>query len=255
MTTVDSAGPEWLGHVGVVPKLVRRAAFDAERAVALVCGPEVMMRFTLTALERRGVSADRVHRLRGAQHAVRHRALRALPARPDAGLPRRSRLPRGRRSPAGWRSGSCDGAREARRVEVLVVRRLPAQPARLRGRAAGARGRARDRVLPRGHQRDGRTARTTCRSSRARSRPPTTPSASRRCAGSRARSITIGACATAGGIQALRNFADVEEFTRAVYATPDYISTLRDLDADQRPRAGRLRAERLPDQQAASCSR
>src|SRR5579862_203063 len=33
--------------------------------------------------------------------------------------------------------------------------------------------------------------------------------------------ITIGACATAGGIQALRNFADVEEFTRIVYATPD----------------------------------
>jgi coenzyme F420-reducing hydrogenase gamma subunit len=38
--------------------------------------------------------------------------------------------------------------------------------------------------------------------------------------------VTIGACATAGGIQALRNFADVEEFTRAVYATPDFISTL-----------------------------
>lgn len=38
--------------------------------------------------------------------------------------------------------------------------------------------------------------------------------------------ITIGACATSGGIQALRNFADVEEFTRAVYARPDYIDTL-----------------------------
>jgi coenzyme F420-reducing hydrogenase gamma subunit len=38
--------------------------------------------------------------------------------------------------------------------------------------------------------------------------------------------ITIGACATAGGIQALRNFADVQEFTRVVYASPDYISTL-----------------------------
>lgn len=38
--------------------------------------------------------------------------------------------------------------------------------------------------------------------------------------------ITIGACATAGGIQALRNFADVEAFTRAVYATPAFISTL-----------------------------
>lgn len=38
--------------------------------------------------------------------------------------------------------------------------------------------------------------------------------------------FTIGACATAGGIQALRNFADVEDFTRIVYASPDYISTL-----------------------------
>ncbi len=38
--------------------------------------------------------------------------------------------------------------------------------------------------------------------------------------------ITIGACATAGGIQALRNFRDVREFTNIVYAHPDYIDTL-----------------------------
>jgi sulfhydrogenase subunit delta len=38
--------------------------------------------------------------------------------------------------------------------------------------------------------------------------------------------VTIGACATAGGIQALRNFKDVAEFTRVVYAHPDYIETL-----------------------------
>lgn len=38
--------------------------------------------------------------------------------------------------------------------------------------------------------------------------------------------ITIGACATAGGIQALRNFANVKDFIRAVYARPDYIDTL-----------------------------
>jgi sulfhydrogenase subunit delta len=37
---------------------------------------------------------------------------------------------------------------------------------------------------------------------------------------------TIGACATAGGIQGLRNFADVKEFTSIVYAKPDYIETL-----------------------------
>jgi sulfhydrogenase subunit delta len=38
--------------------------------------------------------------------------------------------------------------------------------------------------------------------------------------------ITIGACATAGGIQALRNFKDVKEFLAIVYAKPEYISTL-----------------------------
>ncbi|WP_432157721.1 oxidoreductase [Streptomyces sp. bgisy153] len=40
------------------------------------------------------------------------------------------------------------------------------------------------------------------------------------------RLVTIGACATAGGIQALRNFADVEEYRRVVYAHPEYISSL-----------------------------
>ena len=38
--------------------------------------------------------------------------------------------------------------------------------------------------------------------------------------------VTIGACATSGGIQALRNFKDVKEFTSLVYARPDYIDTL-----------------------------
>jgi sulfhydrogenase subunit delta len=38
--------------------------------------------------------------------------------------------------------------------------------------------------------------------------------------------VTIGACATSGGIQALRNFADVEDFLSAVYASPEYVSTL-----------------------------
>ena len=38
--------------------------------------------------------------------------------------------------------------------------------------------------------------------------------------------VTIGACATSGGIQALRNFADVSRFAAAVYAQPEYIATL-----------------------------
>src|SRR6266545_6512441 len=38
--------------------------------------------------------------------------------------------------------------------------------------------------------------------------------------------VTIGACATAGGIQALRNFADVDDYRSIVYASPEYVSTL-----------------------------
>jgi coenzyme F420-reducing hydrogenase gamma subunit len=40
------------------------------------------------------------------------------------------------------------------------------------------------------------------------------------------RLVTIGACATAGGIQGLRNYADIDDFVRIVYATPSYVSTL-----------------------------
>ncbi len=57
----------------------------------------------------------------------------------------------------------------------------------------------------------------------------TTASDAERIRDIRARSgrlITIGACATAGGIQALRNFGSVDEFAAAVYARPDYIDTL-----------------------------
>jgi coenzyme F420-reducing hydrogenase gamma subunit len=38
--------------------------------------------------------------------------------------------------------------------------------------------------------------------------------------------VTLGACATSGGVQALRNGRDIQEFVRAVYASPEYISTL-----------------------------
>lgn len=57
----------------------------------------------------------------------------------------------------------------------------------------------------------------------------TTPHDAERILAVRAQSkflVTIGACATAGGIQALRNFADIDEFVAAVYASPQYIDTL-----------------------------
>src|SRR5579884_3059199 len=40
--------------------------------------------------------------------------------------------------------------------------------------------------------------------------------------------VALGACATSGGIQALRNFADVAQYAAAVYASPQYLSTLRE---------------------------
>lgn len=58
--TVDRAPAGWRGRVGVVPNLVARAEIDPRDAVALVCGPEVMMRFTAAALTGRGLDADRV---------------------------------------------------------------------------------------------------------------------------------------------------------------------------------------------------
>lgn len=58
---VDHAAGDWRGNVGVVPKLVGRAGFDPGAAVALVCGPEVMMRYTAAALLERGVPAGSIH--------------------------------------------------------------------------------------------------------------------------------------------------------------------------------------------------
>ena len=57
----------------------------------------------------------------------------------------------------------------------------------------------------------------------------TTPEVAQRLQEIRASSkvlVTIGACATAGGIQGLRNFANIEEYQKAVYARPEYIQTL-----------------------------
>ncbi|MET0768989.1 MAG: FAD/NAD(P)-binding protein [Solirubrobacteraceae bacterium] len=59
--TVDAAGRDWRGRVGVVPKLIDGAAFDPGSAVAMTCGPEVMMRFAVEALLRRGVAPDRAY--------------------------------------------------------------------------------------------------------------------------------------------------------------------------------------------------
>lgn len=58
--TVDNADPRWRGAVGVVTKLIPRMPFDPYKAVAMVCGPEIMMRFTVAALEKRGVERSAI---------------------------------------------------------------------------------------------------------------------------------------------------------------------------------------------------
>ena len=59
--TVDSAGPEWLGPVGVVTRLVGRAGIAPGTTVSMLCGPEVMMRFMAMALFDAGLQAERIY--------------------------------------------------------------------------------------------------------------------------------------------------------------------------------------------------
>jgi anaerobic sulfite reductase subunit B len=58
--TVDVAGPGWPGPVGVVTGLIPDAPFVPERTIALICGPEIMMRFTIRSLMDRGLAPERI---------------------------------------------------------------------------------------------------------------------------------------------------------------------------------------------------
>lgn len=59
--TVDRATGSWRGNVGVVPNLIRKAPFDPRNTLALVCGPEIMMRYTVQELQKRGVDSNRMY--------------------------------------------------------------------------------------------------------------------------------------------------------------------------------------------------
>ena len=56
LVTVDHAETDWYGSVGVVTTLVPRADFDPQSTLAMVCGPEIMMRYGVSALRAAGVS-------------------------------------------------------------------------------------------------------------------------------------------------------------------------------------------------------
>jgi len=61
LATVDFGGASWRGHVGVVTTLFRHLRLHPGETVALVCGPEIMMRFVVRQLEARGVPASEIY--------------------------------------------------------------------------------------------------------------------------------------------------------------------------------------------------
>jgi NAD(P)H-flavin reductase len=61
LVTVDRALGGWLGGVGVVTTLIARTVFDPATALAMVCGPEIMMRFTILELQKRGLQDDQIY--------------------------------------------------------------------------------------------------------------------------------------------------------------------------------------------------
>jgi len=59
--TVDRAAGSWKGNVGVVPTLIHKAPFDPMHTIAMICGPEVMMRFTGIELQKRGLNPEQIY--------------------------------------------------------------------------------------------------------------------------------------------------------------------------------------------------
>ena len=215
-STVDRPAAGWRGRVGVVTTLDRRAPTSTRRDTRgddlRARGDDALRRRRAARARRRRPSAICVSLERSMKCAIGHcghcQLGPAFICKDGPVVPLRPR----RAAAAG--AGAVDGpAPDARGLEVRLLRRLPAQrcstartsccrsPARSTS-PTSSRPRARTRRRPlrplarRGldHHRRGRRAH------------PARPR------GSRGRLVTIGACATAGGIQALRNFADVEDF-------------------------------------------
>ncbi len=61
LVTVDYGGLGWRGHVGVVTTLFKYARLQPATSVAMVCGPEIMMRFVTRELENQGLSRDNIY--------------------------------------------------------------------------------------------------------------------------------------------------------------------------------------------------
>ena len=224
---VDVAHPAWRGRVGVVPSLIDRLELDPERTIALVCGPEVMMRYAAAALLELGVAPAAPAPLARAEHALRRRPLRALsvgelvhlPGWPGARLGDRRPADRGARAVSApakpklavWKFTSCDGCQlQILNLEDELLALADAvQIAHFTEATRANLGGPYEISIVEGSI--------------------STPEEIERIHGIREASstlIAIGACASAGGIQALRNFARLDETLSAVYATPEYVSAL-----------------------------
>lgn len=61
LCTVDYGGVTWRGHVGVVTTLFRLVRMQPKETVAMICGPEIMMRYAVRELEARGLPPEQIH--------------------------------------------------------------------------------------------------------------------------------------------------------------------------------------------------
>ncbi len=61
LCTVDYGGVTWRGHVGVVTTLFRLVRMQPKETVAMLCGPEIMMRYAARELEARGLPPEQIH--------------------------------------------------------------------------------------------------------------------------------------------------------------------------------------------------
>ena len=225
--TIDRPPSAGTARSGSSPSRCARLALDAARTTAFLCGPETMMRLLRPNVllgEASRPTSIQVSLERNMQCGVGlcgHCQLGPLLLCRDGPVVgcERGRAAAGR--PGAVMTTPTSSPPEPRRLEVRVLRRLPAHPARLRGRAAGPGRPGGDRVissrpssavLPGPYDLSLVEGSDHHRGRRA--------SGSARSARSPGSLVTIGACATAGGIQALRNFGDVDEFRAAVYASP-----------------------------------
>ena len=77
--TVDATNdPNWKYNVGFVPTITEQKIKSADNAIAIVCGPPIMIKFTQPVLEKTGVSPGQDHSFSGNAHEVRHRHLRSV---------------------------------------------------------------------------------------------------------------------------------------------------------------------------------